>query len=92
MKKFIFSDLVPLLLCLESLVLQQGADSSMVQGKLFKCLLLLLISKALKISAAVDNQTSFTHFKGRHKRESGRSQFASRDKDNGKSTTLLTAD
>ena len=42
-----------------------------------------------KISAALDNQTSFTHFKGRHKREFGRSQFASRDKDNGKLTTLL---
>ena len=33
MKKFIFFDIVSLTLCLESLILQQGADSSMVEGK-----------------------------------------------------------
>ena len=35
MKKFIFFDIVSLTLCLESLILQQGADSSMVQGESF---------------------------------------------------------
>ena len=33
MKKFIFFDIVSFALCLESLILQQGADSSMVDGK-----------------------------------------------------------
>ena len=35
MKKFIFFDIVSLALCLESLTLQRGADSSMVQGEMF---------------------------------------------------------
>ena len=36
MKKFIFFDIVSFTLCLESLILQQGADSSLVEGKLIK--------------------------------------------------------
>ena len=37
MKKFIFFDIVSFALCLESLILQQGADSSMVDGKFIGC-------------------------------------------------------
>ena len=38
MKKFIFFDIVSFTLCLESLILQQGADSSLVEGKSIKFL------------------------------------------------------